>query len=350
VGAYSSLNNNTNSNGAAFLLHETQILSFSSSSSSSSSSITQSSSSSSNFVGSSSSSSSIGNNYVPCSNARFIADMFSLLLYRQPTNQEFVTWSAILGASTSPGQTLAPISNRADMVMNIMGYTNSVPSDPAQGEFSYLNGYQSTAGIALQTYARLSMTPSLFFVNSFLNKLSSNTQELPYTSTYADFLSVEGASYGLALGLQEVINLPNFEIVHPGVNGLTNLAFIPWMDNNSSLTPTPPAYRFMFTTNITEEISIYNMMEAFVPQTDRKGAGMALATKFVLARNNYDGYGGNNSETLFQLRANAAALKFQLMGSNSNFWDYNAAFDASSTYYSKALVEQYIDTYWNGGC
>ena len=68
-------------------------------------------------------------------------------------------------------------------------------------------------------------------------------------------------------------------------------------------------------------------------------------TKFVVrqaASYSYLSPASAAAEKAFQLKLNSASLKFQLNDSASAFWSYAAAPD-----YSKPVVEQYIDLYWD---
>jgi hypothetical protein len=266
----------------------------------------------------------------PGTNAAFIFDMYQLLLYRLPTDEEYETASIYLEEASSGG-VLAPLSVRAQWVMSLMGYSNPTPSSPATGIFNYKSNYQLTSGFAIQPYGRLGLTPNAARVESFLEAMQADLRLLPFPGTeYASIPGAPyGATYGMAAAIQAIFDGTAFQSANPGVTSLNNGNFVFWLQTN------------MFDTNTGTGVEVVTMMNSISPQLIRQGAAAAFLTKFTLECASI-GVQGWQPEKDFQLKVNAAALKFQLNESNSAFWDF-----AGAPFYTQMIVEQYLQQYWD---
>jgi hypothetical protein len=280
---------------------------------------------------------------VPGTNSAFVYDMFRLLFYRAASPLEADYWTEWLNEQT-PGGDLAPLSVRAQMVMNLMGFNagGGVFTQSSGPATSASASYQATSGTALQPYGRLGVTPSRALVLEFLADILSDVSEnppsgkpLPIEGSYSGIPGAPyGATYGMAGGMQTVFNSTPFQSAYPGITSLDNNAFVLWLMNT------------MFQGRaLGDGVAVRNMMNSFVPQSDRQGSGAAFFTRLegtILGNYSYFDPSGTALEKAFQLQVNSAALRFQLQGSAPQFWNYTTA-----PAYSQAVVENYINLYWD---
>jgi hypothetical protein len=265
---------------------------------------------------------SIPDNLAPGSNGGFVLQMYQLLLYADPTYDE---WAFYTEALTAGGM------NRADVVMSIMGF------DTTTQVFDRSTSYARTSFSALLPFARLGLTPTSTAVQNFIAAVESTSVTyvnssgvtttvsgaLPITGNYSGMPDAPwNATYGYARAMQEVIvNSPQFASRHRTARGLNNTAFLNWMR------PT------MFS-NLQggDEARILTMMNTIQPQTLRQGAAMAFRSE-VAAVALQAGY-VTGAEKTFQLRAGTAILTYQLSGR----WSYSS----TTKPFSKAVVQSIL--------
>jgi hypothetical protein len=260
--------------------------------------------------------------------------MYEQLLYRLPTIQEFNGWIALLG----PANLLAPLAERADMVMQMMGYNAST------GGFDDLGmetAYQRNAGAALQPYGRLGLAPTLAGIVQACGLIAGNTTPLPITS-YALAGAPYGSTYGMGAAVQQAFNTPAFQTAYPGATALSNYNFA----GNPTLGANPGwlATVMFKTSDLGDGISVVQMMDSFAPSSNRQGAAAAfysrLLTQVLSGPNASLNPQLAAAEQTFQKRQNSAALQFQL--SNGAVWNFSGVQP-----YSPTVVQQYIQQYWD---
>ena len=265
---------------------------------------------------------SIPDNLAPGSNGAFVLQMYQLLLYADPTYDE---WAFYTEALTAGGM------NRADVVMSIMGF------DTTTQVFDRSTPYALTSFTALLPFARLGLTPTSTAVQNFIAAVESASvtyvNSSGVTTTVSGGLPIIGnysgmpdapwnATYGYARAMQEVIvNSPQFASRYRTARGLNNTAFLNWMR------PT------MFS-NLQggDEARILTMMNTIQPQTLRQGAAMAFRSE-VAAVALQAGYVTGKEKT-FQLRAGTAILTYQLSGR----WSYSS----TTKPFSKTVVQSIL--------
>jgi hypothetical protein len=200
--------------------------------------------------------------------------------------------------------------------------------------------------MAMQPFGRLGITPTRTLVEGFLTPLAADValtppdgRPLPLSGTYSFIPDAPyGATYGMAAGMQSIFASAQFSAAYPTVfsSGIwnSNPLFVDWLRT------------VMFAgRQLGDVIQVSTMMDTFDPQNQRQGAAGAFLTKFVIRQAASFAYlspASAAAEKAFQLKLNTASLKFQLNDSTAAFWSYAAAPD-----YSKPIVEQYIQQYWD---
>jgi len=278
-------------------------------------------------------------------NCNFITDMHNLLLFRDPTQQDFNTWLTFLG-DTSPGSNLASIELRTSMVMEMMGWDAGYL---AFSDLGMYNEYQIATAIGLQVYGRLGLTPGIESVEQHVQAIRGNTLQLPIND-YAGGVVPDppyGATYGMAAAIQQVYSSQAFQTAYPNIvqpsTPISNYDFA----GSATLGANPAWLRtVMFNTEeIGDGIAVVEMMNAFNPSTNRQGGATAfymrlLSQYLVLAPPGFvNAPNTAAAEQTFQKRINSAALQFLL--SNGVTWNF-----AGVQPYSPTVVQGYIQQYW----